>query len=99
QVAKAIAVDVAGDADREAETVVIAGAKDGEALIGRHRRDIDARVDAVGLAEDHIGLAAILAADAARAIGPDDDVIEAVAVDVAGRACGTASEIAELAED
>ena len=88
EVVEAVTVDVAGRGDRNAGLIVRVLAVDDEsAVAGRDRGEVDLGREARGLAEHHVAVARIVAcvAGAIAAKCPDDEVVEAVAVDVAGR--------------
>jgi hypothetical protein len=88
KVVKAVAVDVAGRRHRKAGLIAHIRAMDDEAAVtGRDRGEVDLGRKAGGLAEHHVAVACIAAciAGATAALCPDDEVVEAVAVDVAGR--------------
>ena len=85
-----------------AEETEIAGvvarilAMDDEAAVaGGDCGEVDLRREARGLAEHHVAVARIGAcvAGAVAIHSPDDQVVEAVAVDVAGRGYRTAGEV------
>ena len=84
QVGEAVAVDVAGRGDREAAAVVRRHAAELEAVAAVEARQVEVGGKARGLAEHHIARAGI-GAVRVGAVGADDQVGEAVAVDVAGR--------------
>ena len=87
-VIEAVAVDVAGRGDRIAGRIARILAMDDEAAIAaRDRGEVNLRREAGGLAEHHIAVARPRAgvAGAVSARSPDDDIVEAVAVDIAGR--------------
>ena len=90
QVVKAVAIDVPCRRDALAEIVTVCIPKNGEALPGGYMVDIDDgatgdhRTEAGGLAEDHIGFAGIRTPVTGE-WRPDDQVVEAVAIDVPGR--------------
>src|SRR5262245_14154059 len=71
---------------------------DEAAAAGRHRGEVDLGRKAGGLAEYHIAVAGTVArvAGAVAARCPDDQVVEAVAVDIAGRGHRAASVIARI---
>ena len=59
---------------------------DEAAVAGRERGEIDLGRKAAGVAEHHVAVARIACVAGAVAImRPDDQVVEAVAIDVAGR--------------
>ena len=66
----------------------LVGAGEGETVTAVQGRNIQARVEAAGLSEHHEGLLPVK--------GSDDDVAEAVAVDVAGIAHRPAEPIAGI---
>ena len=82
QVVDAVAVDVARAGDREAAAVVRVDPVEAEAVRPVERREIEARREAGVRAEDDIALAGGIAVRIG-ARGPDDQVVDAVAVDVA----------------
>ena len=84
QVGEAVAVDVARRGDRAAALVVRRHAAELEAVAAVEAREIEVGGKARGLAEHHIARAGIGAVRIGTA-GADDQVGEAVAVDVAGR--------------
>jgi hypothetical protein len=91
QVVEAVAVDVAGAADGEAGPVAVGGAVEGEA-VGAAQGAQGQRGREAGSAEHHVRLAAV---DAARRPGgADDDVSEAIAVDVPRVTDGAAGLVA-----
>ena len=61
--------------------------EDEAAVAGCNRGEVDLGRKARGLAEHHVAVAGIVScvAGAIRVGSPDDDIVEAVAVDVAGR--------------
>ena len=86
QVVEAVAVDVAGRGDRSAGEVIDFLAMDDEAdRTARERGEVDLGRKGTGLAEHHIAVAGrgACVAGAIAALCPDDQVVEAVAVDVA----------------
>ena len=88
EVVEAVAIDVAGRGYRTAGVVARVLAMDDEAAVaGRDRGEVDLRRKAAGVAEHHVAVAGIVAcvAGAVAVECPDDEVVEAVAVDVAGR--------------
>src|SRR4029453_19373166 len=81
-------VEAAARGDRPAGLIARVLAMDDEAAVaGRDRGEVDRRRKGAGVAEHHVGVACIVAcvAGATATSCPDDEVIEAVAVDVAGR--------------
>ena len=104
QVVEAVAVDVAGRGDRDAGPVVAILAEDCQtAAAGGDGCQVDGRAKAARLAEDHVAVAGVIGLDIARRVAArraDDQVVEAVAVDVAGRRDRDARIVAGiLAED
>jgi hypothetical protein len=88
EVVEAVAVDVTRRGDRNAGLVVHVLAMDDEAAVaGRDRGEVDLGREARGLAEHHVAIARTFAGVAGSVAKgcPDDEVVEAVAVDVAGR--------------
>src|SRR5262245_51497627 len=88
EVVEAVAVDVAGRRYRIAGLVVRVLAMDDEAAVaGRDRGEVDLRRKARGFAEHHVAVARKVAgvAGAIAKVCPDDEVVEAVAVDVTRR--------------
>ena len=88
EVVETVAIDVAGRGCGIAGGVARILAMDDEfAVAGRDRGEVDLGREARGLAEHHVAVASTCAGVAgAVAKGcPDDEVVEAVAVDVAGR--------------
>src|SRR6478672_6281969 len=79
QVVKAIMVDVARAGDAGAHPIINCGAEDGETVAGAKVEEADG-VGIVGLAEHDIGGARSIMPIA----GTDDDVVEAVSIDIAG---------------
>src|SRR5262245_26754962 len=88
QVVEAIAVDVAGRRHRAAREIDrILAVNDEAAIAGRHGGEVDLGGEARGLAEHHVAVARTVPCISGP-LGkhcPDDEVGEAVAVDVAGR--------------
>ena len=99
EVVEAVAVDVAGRGYPNAGYIGGVLAVDDEAAVaGRDRGEVDLRREARRLAEHHVAVAGTVAR-VAGAIGtgcPDDEVVEAVAVDVAGRGHRMAGLIAHI---
>ena len=99
QVGEAVAVDVAGRGHRLAGYIVRTFAMDDEAAVARgDGGEIDLRSKAAGVAEHHVSVACLVTC-VAGAVGdqsPDENVIEAVAVDVAGRRDRIAGPIARI---
>ena len=88
EVVEAVAVDVAGRGDRNAGLIGRVLAMDDEAAVaGRDGGEVDRGAEAAGLAEHHVAVAGKVARVARARAGecPDDEVVEAVAVDVARR--------------
>jgi hypothetical protein len=81
QIVEAVAVDVPGRGDAEAELVAVVFADNGETLGRTQRAEVDVG-EAARLSEQHIGRAGAAAAFGVERT--DDDVVEAVAIDVAG---------------
>ena len=71
---------------------------DEAAVAARERGEVDLRRKAAGVAEHHVAVAGIVACVAgAVAVGcPDDEVVEAVAVDVARRGDRNAGVVARI---
>src|SRR5262245_27613464 len=71
---------------------------DEAAVAGRHRGEVDLRRKARCLAEHDVTVARKVAgvAGAVAAVCPDDEIVEAVAIDVASRGYRTAGFIARL---
>jgi hypothetical protein len=84
QIGEAVAVDVAGSGHAAAAVVAGALAVDDEAAVaGGDRRQLDGA--AAALAEDQIAAPGVGAMRRMAIVRPDDQVGEAVAVEVAGR--------------
>ena len=100
EVVEAVAVDVAGRGHRNAgaDPSVVLAMDDEAAVAGRDRGEVDLRPEARGLAEHHVAVARTGACVAGAGAGecPDDEVVEAVAVDVAGRGYRTAGVIVRV---
>src|SRR3954463_2539340 len=93
-VVETVAVDVAGRSDAPAGMVERQRALDREALVRTERAEVDI-AEAAGMAEHDIGLAGIIIGVADSGIDrADDEVAEAVAVDVARRGDAEACEVA-----
>src|SRR5262245_9429714 len=102
EVVEAVAVDVAGRRYRIAGLVVRVLAMDDEAAVaGRDRGEVDLRCKARGFAEHDVAVARKVAgvAGAIAKVCPDDEVVEAVAVDVTRRGHPTGAIVGILAMD
>ena len=84
QVGEAVAVDVAGRGDREAAVVTGRHAAELEAVGAVEGGEVEVGGEARGLAEHHVARPGIGSVRIGTA-GADDQVVEAVAIDVAGR--------------
>ena len=96
QVIKAIAVDVTGRGHRTASEIIGVLIEDSEpADAGRDRRELDARAEARGPAKHHIGFTGIVRGVelTIRMVRADDQVINAIAVDVTRRGDGDPRQI------
>src|SRR5262245_46025660 len=99
EVVEAIAIDVAGRGHRLAGVIARVLAMDDEAPgAGRDHGEVDFGREAGGLAEHYVAVAGIGAcvSGAVAPICSDDHVVEAVAVDVAGRGYRIAREVIDL---
>ena len=99
EVVKAVAVDVTGRGYRIAGVIARVLAMDDEAPVaGRDRGEVDLRRKPRGLAEHHVAVACAGAGVAGTVAveSSDDDVVEAVAVDVPGRGYRIAGVIARV---
>ena len=89
EVVEAVAVDVAGRGHRPAGEITLVLAVDDEAAVaGRDGGEVDRGLNSDrGLAEHHVAVARLLTGivGATSTHGPDDEVVEAIPVDVAGR--------------
>ena len=92
-VGEAVAVHIAGRGDWKPGEVVCRRAAELEAVAAVEARQIDVGGEATGMAEHHIAGAG-KGAVRVGAVGADDDVGEAVAVDIAGGSNRAAAEIA-----
>src|SRR5262245_58802384 len=99
EVVKAVAVDVTGRGYRKAGLIRRLLAMDDEAAVaGRDRAEVDLRRKPRGLAEHHVAVACAGAGVVGTVAvqGSDDDVVEAVAVEIAGRGDRIAGVIARV---
>src|SRR5262245_2101589 len=99
EVVKAVAVDVPGRGYRKAGLIRRVLAMDDEAAVaGSDRGEVDLRREAGGLAERHVAVACAVpgVAGTVAVLSPDDDVVEAVAVDVPRRGHRIAGLIARV---
>ena len=99
EVVEAVAVDVAGRGYRSTRLIAHVLAMDDEAAVaGRDRGEVDLGREAGGLSEHHVAVACIAACIAGPTAGkcPDDEVVEAVAVDVASRGYRRAGPVTHI---
>ena len=93
QVGEAVAIDVAGRGDRAAAVVAGRHAAELEAVRAVEGGEVEIGAEARGLAEHHIARPGV-ASVRIGVVGADDQVGEAVAVDVAGRGDRAAALVA-----
>ena len=93
---EAVAIDVAGRGDAETRAIAVAAAPDDETL--RRSESADIKIGKTGAAINHIGLPSVSAAVVAQGRA-DDEVVKAVAVDVASVGNDVAEIVIGIAED
>ena len=96
QVVEAVAVDVARRGDGKPAPVKGIDAVEAEAVRAVERREVEARRKPRRLAEHDVALAGIGVRAWVAAKGADDDVGEAVAVDVPGRGDGATAKVTRI---
>src|SRR5262245_60986153 len=85
-VVEAIAIDIACGTERhEPQLITGTGALDPEAVIAVEASEIDDGREATRLAEHHEGRADRRCAQPVEILRPDQQIVEAVSIDVAGR--------------
>ena len=88
-IGETVAVDVAGRADRESCEAERLLADQHEAVVAVQRRQIDGGAELAVGSEDDVGGSSAIHRSLVVTVGcPDDDVVQAVTVDVAGRTDG-----------
>src|SRR5688572_24993983 len=98
QIVKAVAIDVAAAGDRHAGEERMAGAGNPESLFRYESTEIDIS-NSAGLPVDQVGFASIGPAAGLGPVGGDDQVVDAVAVDVARHVHRVAGAVAVRAAD